>query len=306
MQFLKEFLLTVAFFPISLLPFFFNLWISSKMSLRLSLPVSATSLVFFSPFWVTLNSPLYAYLPFSVLSSQICDEATEFVNCYRSISFLNSVSANIIMFRKTFRTNVLFKRRVTTSSSRSNLSHDYDSKLLKKYDAVVIGGGHNGLVAAYYLAKSGKKVCVLEKRHTLGGAAVTEEIVPGFKFSRASYVLGLLRPHIYADMQLQRHGLKVHTRNPSSYTPIHESYRGHFPSSSLLLGPDESQNFEEISKFSVKDAQAFPHYEALLNKFIDCLSPLLDSPPPDLKVLDGLNFFQKMRYLASFSHLYKA
>lgn len=89
---------------------------------------------------------------------------------------------------------------------------------------VIVGGGHNGLVAANYLAKFSKKklsICLLEKRHVLGGAAVTEELTPGFKFSRASYLMSLFRPIIIQDLDLMRHGmLKFYTRNPSSYTPL--------------------------------------------------------------------------------------
>src|SRR6184192_1996168 len=77
------------------------------------------------------------------------------------------------------------------------------------YDAIVIGGGHNGLTNAAYLAKAGKKVCVLERRHVLGGAAVTEEIIPGFLFSECSYVVSLLRPEIIRELDLPRHGLEI-------------------------------------------------------------------------------------------------
>src|ERR1700691_2643606 len=78
-----------------------------------------------------------------------------------------------------------------------------------KYDVIVIGGGHHGLLNAAYLARQGKKVVVLERRHVLGGAAVTEEIVPGFKFSVFSYVVSLLRPEIIRDLDLPRHGLEI-------------------------------------------------------------------------------------------------
>ena len=105
----------------------------------------------------------------------------------------------------------------------------------KGWDVIVVGGGHNGLISASYLAKTGIKqipcefhitifsglsVLVLERRHLVGGAAVTEEIFPGYKFSRCSYLSGLLRPQIIQDLELKKHGLKFYPRNPSSFTPI--------------------------------------------------------------------------------------
>ncbi|XP_058081420.1 uncharacterized protein LOC131229472 isoform X4 [Magnolia sinica] len=121
----------------------------------------------------------------------------------------------------------------------------------KKWDAVVVGGGHNGLTAAAYLARSGLSVAVLEKRHLVGGAAVTEELVPGFRFSRCSYLQSLLRPSVIRELDLKRHGLKLLKRIPSSFTPCLD---GRY----LLLGPDATFNHSEISKFSQKDAIAYP------------------------------------------------
>src|SRR5512140_2121050 len=95
------------------------------------------------------------------------------------------------------------------------------------YDVIIIGGGHNGLVAAAYLARAGKKVVVLERRHMLGGAAVTEEILPGYKFSEFSYVVSLLRPEIIRDLELPRHGLKI-LPLPSTFTPMERGGPGDY------------------------------------------------------------------------------
>lgn len=145
----------------------------------------------------------------------------------------------------------------------------------RKWDAVVVGGGHNGLTAAAYLAKSGLQVAVLERRHVLGGAAVTEELIPGFKFSRGSYLQSLLRPCIIRELELERHGLKLLARNPSSFTPTLD---GRY----LLLGPDASFNHTEISKFSHRDAMTYPRYEQQLEKFCGFMDSLLDIPPPEI------------------------
>ncbi|ERN17461.1 hypothetical protein AMTR_s00059p00019720 [Amborella trichopoda] len=146
----------------------------------------------------------------------------------------------------------------------------------RKWDAVVIGGGHNGLTAAAYLAKSGLKVAVLERRHVIGGAAVTEELIPGFKFSRCSYLHSLLRPCVIKELDLKRHGLRFLKRNPSSFTPCLD---GRY----LLLGPDATLNHSEISKFSERDAIAYPKYEGQLTKFCNIMDSLLDLPTPEIK-----------------------
>ncbi|OAY80989.1 Pyridine nucleotide-disulfide oxidoreductase domain-containing protein 2 [Ananas comosus] len=173
---------------------------------------------------------------------------------------------------------LLLTRRFASSSS--------SSVARRKWDAVVVGGGHNGLVAAAYLARSGLSVALLEKRHLLGGAAVSEELVPGFLFSRCSYLLSLLRPSLIRELELERHGLKLLRRSPSSFTPCLD---GRY----LLLGADAELNHSEIAKFSKKDALAYPRYEKQLEKFCKFMDFLLDSPPPEIRheapsVVDGM------------------
>ncbi|XP_051655905.1 pyridine nucleotide-disulfide oxidoreductase domain-containing protein 2 isoform X4 [Manacus candei] len=176
-------------------------------------------------------------------------------------------------------------------------------RLQREYDAVVIGAGHNGLVAAAYLQQAGVRTAVLEKRHVLGGAAVTEEIVPGFKFSRASYLLSLLRPQIYAELELQRHGLRVLPRDPYSFTPLLEDSS---PPRSLLLGHNMAQNQQQIAQFSQKDAQAYPEYEAFMGGMVSALDPLLDSPPVDTAALGKGSLLQQLRNLRALWPLLQA
>lgn len=145
----------------------------------------------------------------------------------------------------------------------------------KHYDCVVIGGGHNGLVAAAYLAKAGKSVCVLERRHVLGGCATTEELWPGYKVSPAAYVVSLLLPEIIRDLRLKQYGFTILPRNPSSYTPLLDGR-------SLLMGPDRSRTLREIAKFSKRDAESFPNYEALLERIVAAIEPVLSKTPPDV------------------------
>ncbi|XP_038071097.1 pyridine nucleotide-disulfide oxidoreductase domain-containing protein 2-like [Patiria miniata] len=160
--------------------------------------------------------------------------------------------------------------------------------LTQEYDAVIIGAGHNGLTAAAYLQKAGLKTLVLERRHIIGGAAVTEEIVPGFKFSRCSYVLSLLRPDIYKDLELKKHGLKVHIRDSYAYTPLLEDPGPNGKPRSLLLSCDQKKTYEQIAQFSERDAKRYFEYEHQMTEIAQALGPLLDAPPVELSTLgDG-------------------
>ena len=198
-----------------------------------------------------------------------------------------------------------YTKRSVSTNNLSFISNKNDLK--SKYDVVILGSGHNGLVAANYLAKlsAGKlKICVLERRHVIGGAAVTEEIVPGFKFSRASYLFSLFRPIILQELDLMRHGLlKFHKRNPSSYTPLLQTDKQYNKlCRSLILGPNAEQNHKEIMKFSKKDADNYEKYENWLYDICSVLEPVMDYGPPDLKILKQKGkSFSKLKYLLTYA-----
>jgi phytoene dehydrogenase-like protein len=142
---------------------------------------------------------------------------------------------------------------------------------------LIVGGGHNGLVCATYLAKAGFGVTVLERRELFGGSCVTEELWPGYKISRAAYVLSLFRPQIARDLELARHGLELLPRTPSSFTPLPDGR-------SLVLGADRAENLAEIQRFSSADARAFPRFEDLLGRVAAAIEPTLDYPAPELPI----------------------
>lgn len=148
------------------------------------------------------------------------------------------------------------------------------------WDAVIVGGGHNGLVTAAYLARAGKRVLLCERRHTLGGAAVTEELFPGFHYSRASYVYSLFRPHIVSDLKLHERGLTLLARKPSSFTPVVGS-----TGPSLLLGGGAAEDAASIAQFSTRDARQYAAYNAMLDKYAAAFVPLLDRRPPALEAV---------------------
>jgi phytoene dehydrogenase-like protein len=161
------------------------------------------------------------------------------------------------------------------------------------FDAVILGAGHNGLTCGAYLAKAGLKVCVLERRPIPGGATVTEELWPGIRVSRASYVPGMM-DKIVQDLDLVRHGLELHPVDPQNFAP--------FPSGAHLftyLSDERCQ--KELARFSAKDAAAFPRFSRFLREFAETVEPLLLAPPPGLSDLlayfDGTQFEEVARQI---------
>jgi phytoene dehydrogenase-like protein len=142
-----------------------------------------------------------------------------------------------------------------------------------RYDAIVIGGGHNGLTAAAYLARAGRKVLVLERRHVVGGAAVTEEVFPGFHFSVCSYVVSLLRPDVIRELDLPRHGLEILPLD-GTFTPMPD---GDY----LWRVNDHAKTRREIARHSKLDAEAYDEYGKAMVQMARFVKPILDMTPPD-------------------------
>ena len=156
-----------------------------------------------------------------------------------------------------------------------------------RYDAIVVGGGHNGLICAAYLARGGKDVLVLERRHVLGGAAVTEEIFPGFKYSVCSYVVSLFRPHIIRELDLARHGFEL--------IPLECSFLPLPGGDSLCRWADPQRTRHEISRFSARDAETLPEFSLAMSRLARIAKRFIDEPAPDPSSLDLRDLWRLLR-----------
>ncbi|MCP4934997.1 MAG: NAD(P)/FAD-dependent oxidoreductase, partial [bacterium] len=168
----------------------------------------------------------------------------------------------------------------------------------QQYDAIIIGGGHNGLTTAAYLARAGKKVLVLESRHILGGATVTEEVYPGFKYTVCSYVVSLLRPEIIRDLDLARHGLEI-VPEECLFVPLADNDR-------LLLWADPDATRREILRHSAKDAEAYEEFGRLMYHMALAVKPIFSMVPPDPTSLNPGELKQLLQLGGHFSSLNKS
>ncbi len=150
-----------------------------------------------------------------------------------------------------------------------------------KVDAIIVGGGHNGLITAGYLARAGLKVTVLERRPIVGGACVTEEIAPGFRVSRTSYATSLLMPEIVRDFRMKEQGYRVYIPDPAGFIP--------FPDGRYLLTHSDTARFhQEVAKFSNRDAAALEKFETDLSRLRPLVEKILRTTPPNLSDAAGM------------------
>lgn len=165
----------------------------------------------------------------------------------------------------------------------------------QKYDAIIIGGGHNGLICAAYLAKAGRKVLVLERRHVLGGAAVSEEMYPGFTFSVASYVVSLFRPHIIRELELAKHGYEVIPMD-CSFLPLPDG-------NSLARWGDSQRSRREVARFSKKDSEVYPEFSRVMTHMGKLAKAVIDHPAPDITSINPKEIAGLLRLGKAFKDL---
>ncbi len=167
------------------------------------------------------------------------------------------------------------------------------------YNAIIIGAGHNGLVTAAYLAKSGLKVLVLEARDLVGGCAVTEELWPGYRVSTASYLSSLMQEKVVRDLELPRYGYHVDAKDPAFFSPFPDGRH-------LFMWQDRAKTLAEIAKFSTRDAEAYPKYEAYLERLAIVVESLLLTTPPDFPPAGLGDFVEYLKLLGRFKGLSRA
>ncbi len=143
----------------------------------------------------------------------------------------------------------------------------------KTHDVIVVGGGHNGLTCAAYLARAGRDVLLLEQRPVLGGAAVSEEVTPGFTYTVCSYVVSLLRPWIVRDLELARFGLQI--------LPLETAFTPYPDGRSLCRWPDPERTRQEISAFSPRDAEVYPEFGRAMGQLARFAKAIIDQPAPE-------------------------
>jgi len=165
-----------------------------------------------------------------------------------------------------------------------------------RYDVIIIGGGHNGLVAAAYLARAGRRVLVLERREMLGGCAVTEELWPGYRVSTGAYLVSLLQERIVRELELGRFGYRVTPKDPAFFSVYPDGRH-------LFFWSDERKTLAEIARFSARDAEAFPKYEAHLERLARVVESLLLVTPPELPPKQPSDFVDYLKLLAKFRGL---
>src|SRR5438552_4497211 len=137
-----------------------------------------------------------------------------------------------------------------------------------RFDAIIVGGGHNGLVTAAYLAGAGRKVLVLERRDLVGGCSVTEEVWPGYRVSTGAYLTSLLQERIVRELELERHGYRVDAKDPAFFSAFPDGR--HF-----FMWQDRRRTLEEMAKFSKRDAAVYPEYEDQLERLSRVVENLL-------------------------------
>ena len=171
--------------------------------------------------------------------------------------------------------------------------------MANKYDAVIVGGGHNGLVAAAYLARAGRRVLVLERRELVGGCSVTEELWPGYRVSTAAYLASLMQDRIVRELELARFGYQVDAKDPAVFSPFPDGRH-------LFFWQDGQRTLEEIAKFSKRDAERFPAYEEYLERLAQVVESLLLVTPPEFPPRGVGDLVEYLKLLARFRGLSRA